>query len=576
MLPNGTDTVQRFALPASVALPDSVSEALRTRRITASPVAFRAFDFSPFLTLAVPLSNGETRGLLVAEVDLRILWTKVDSIRIEGGSVSIIDQAGVIVAHPNRRRVGQTLDVAAIAPVFTGHTGVTSYRENGQSYLAGYSPITGVMQWGVIVEQQRATALAPVRVIAGLAALVTLISALSLALLLLRIVHRAVQPLEALSQTVATITASGDLSHDLPLTRSDEIGALTDSFNRMLASLRQAQERLQRWNEELERRVTERTAQLEAANQELQREIAVRRQAEAEIKRINRDLVIARDQALDASRAKSAFLANMSHELRTPLNAILGFAQLMARSPAMPPAYQENLQVINRSGEQLLTLINDVLAMSKIEAGQIALNETSFDLHHLLDGLKTMFRLRAASKGLALAFEYSSDLPRYIRTDEDKLRQTLVNLLDNAIKFTPKGSVTLRVRSEADKRHLSSREEGEASMPSPPSSHTFTLHFEVEDTGIGIPPNEVEALFEAFGLAGNGHARPQGAGLGLPISRRFVQLLGGDLAVRSPGVPGQGAIFCFDIPVNQADPAEVQVVRPARQVIGLAPDQPPY
>lgn len=150
-------------------------------------------------------------------------------------------------------------------------------------------------------------------------------------------------------------------------------------------------------------------------------------------------------ESLAANRAKSAFLANMSHELRTPLNSILGFAQLMTRDSSISSAQLENLRIISRSGEHLLTLINDVLSMSKIEAGRIILNENSFDLYALFDSLVEMFQMKAESKGLQLIFERSPEVPRYIRTDESKLRQVLINLLGNAIKFTPTGRVILRV-----------------------------------------------------------------------------------------------------------------------------------
>ncbi len=185
-------------------------------------------------------------------------------------------------------------------------------------------------------------------------------------------------------------------------------------------------------------------------------------------------LRVAKDAAEAANRAKSTFLANMSHELRTPLNAILGFTQLMERDTALTARQRESLATINRSGEHLLNLINDVLEMSKIEAGRVELNPAPFDLHRLLQTLREMFQVRAEAKQLSLQFEMTPDLPRYILTDEGKLRQVLINLLSNAIKFTQRGCIELRARAEMG-GDGKGREDG-----------ALTLYFEVEDTGCGI------------------------------------------------------------------------------------------
>jgi len=247
----------------------------------------------------------------------------------------------------------------------------------------------------------------------------------------------------------------------------------------------------------------------------------------------------------------------MSHELRTPLNAILGFSQLMQRDSALTADQQENLETIGRSGEHLLILINDVLELSKIEAGRVTLSENNFDLYRLLDDLASMFHLRAIDRGLQLRFERAPDVPQYIHTDEGKLRQVLVNLLSNAIKFTQEGGITLRVGTGAT--HL------------PGALH---LHFEIEDTGIGIAPDELEDVFEPFVQTESGQQARRGTGLGLPISRQYVQLMGGDISVRSE--VGQGTTSRFDIQVSQVEAAAVATTEAARRVIGLAPNQPVY
>lgn len=248
----------------------SVQEALQQERITIAPVAFRPITNVPYVTMTLPLERCLPQqscvpsGALVAQVDLRTFWTKVDSIRLDGGSVGIVDRKGVILAHPDRQRVGTVIDQRAIAPVFGGFEGTTTYEQAGVTYLAAYAPVGRVLGWGVIVAQEQDAALAGVRTIGQVAAFVTLLSAVSLALLLSTIVRRAVQPVTALSTAAAAIASSGDLSSgQLVLAApSDEIEVLSDSFNHMVAGLRMAQERLQRWNEDLEQRVAERTAQL--------------------------------------------------------------------------------------------------------------------------------------------------------------------------------------------------------------------------------------------------------------------------------------------------------------------------
>ncbi|MBN1873061.1 MAG: GAF domain-containing protein [Anaerolineae bacterium] len=278
-----------------------------------------------------------------------------------------------------------------------------------------------------------------------------------------------------------------------------------------------------------------------------------------------------------ANRAKSVFLANMSHELRTPLNAILGFTQLMARDVALSTEQHENIETINRSGQHLLNLINDVLEMSKIEAGQTLLYEDNFDLHRMLKDLESMFRLRAANKGLTLSFEYMPNIPQYIQTDEGKLRQVLINLLSNAIKFTEVGSVTVRIKTNEELRVKSYEPENIAveDIPNSQLATHHSLHFEVEDTGVGIAAQDLDKLFDPFVQTPSGQEAKEGTGLGLPISQKFVQLMGGDITVKSH--PGQGSIFAFDIQIKPAKADAVAAIIPVeqqkRRVIGLEPGQ---
>jgi two-component system, sensor histidine kinase ChiS len=296
--------------------------------------------------------------------------------------------------------------------------------------------------------------------------------------------------------------------------------------------------------------LSEKTAELAKSNQQLANS--------------NQQLEIAKEKAEVANEAKSSFLANMSHELRSPLNAILGFAQVMTRRKKLEPEDQENLGIISRSGEHLLTLINQVLDLSKIEAGRITLNETHFDLYRLLDDLEDMFRLKAEDKKLQVIFERDIAVPHYLYTDEVKLRQVLINLLNNALKFTIKGGVNVRVGV----RHPD---------PTPPISATqspVTIAFEVEDTGPGIAPDELEGLFEAFVQTSTGKQASEGTGLGLAISQKFAQLMGGEMTVSSE--VGRGSLFTFDIHCQPAQATDMPKSTPAKQVIALAPNQPRY
>ena len=291
---------------------------------------------------------------------------------------------------------------------------------------------------------------------------------------------------------------------------------------------------------------------LQEANDRLRLEIVER-------KRVDKELRKAKDAAEVANKLKSAFLANMSHELRTPLNAILGFSQLLGRSANLDPDEQKNMATVHSCGKHLLDLINDVLDMSKLEAGRTVFNEKDFDLYSLADDVEAMFCLKAEEKELRVVFECDSDVPRYLRTDEGKLRQTLMNLIGNAIKFTENGGVTVRIKKNPEVVKI---------------SEVCTLVFEVEDTGPGIAPDEINSLFEAFTQTETGLLSGEGTGLGLPISQKFVQIMGGDITVVSE--IGKGAVFSFWIQAETARDTVPEDEPPERRVIALEAGQPRY
>ncbi|MEG3848838.1 AAA family ATPase [Microcoleus sp. herbarium19] len=322
------------------------------------------------------------------------------------------------------------------------------------------------------------------------------------------------------------------------------------------------------------------------------------RTLETKVEQRTSELALAKKKAEVANEAKSSFLANMSHELRSPLNAILGFSQIMIRSQNLPKEHQENVAIITRSGDHLLTLINQVLDLSKIEAGRTDLNHKNFELYQFLDDIEDMFHIKADDKKLQLIVEYSPDVPRYVRTDEVKLRQVLINLLNNAIKFTQAGIVLLKVNLKPEPRlkaaKIANDADNSTSLNLPPdrsienssinqlenandldpASSSCFLNFEISDTGPGIAADELNNLFEAFVQTKTGKDSQEGTGLGLPISRNFVELMGGQMTVTS--VVGVGTTFAFDTRITVIEPREIEGKKTAVQVISLAPNQPSY
>jgi signal transduction histidine kinase len=441
-------------------------------------------------------------GVVGATIDLGVIQDLVRQTRLgTSGYVYAIDARGVPIAHPNpaaftHRSLAFPQVTRALASSNTGSMVGRNFR--GEKVLSTWATV-GPVDWKVFVEQPESAAFAPVRGKIWRTALLLaafLAAGIGLSVLLAR---RLVRPVKQMRTAAARIGA-GAYDERIEISRRDELGGLADELNGMAASLQASVQ-------SLEQKVEERTRELQ--------------QVLAELSRKGRQLEV-------ASKHKSEFLANMSHELRTPLNAIIGFSQVLRKRMfgEINAKQEEYLDDILSSGNHLLSLINDVLDLSKVEAGQVELEVATFSLREALDRGVVMVREPAAKKGVRLSLELAPDVD-LVDGDERRLRQVVYNVLSNAVKFTPGGGSVVVASARADRE----------------------VQVSVTDTGPGIAPEDHERIFEEFQQTDVGVEQREGTGLGLALSKRLVELHGGRIWVESE--PGHGSRFVFTLPIEE-------------------------
>jgi signal transduction histidine kinase/DNA-binding NarL/FixJ family response regulator len=459
-------------------------------------------------TYTGPIFNDQKQMIGIAGLDINV--TAISDrlqkpVTREKGFFAILSSQGNLLAYPpdpsKAKELATYQDIPELAAVWEKiePTGSGFIRLNG-SYWA-YERVKDT-DWLMLASVPQSVVLAPVLAITlggslGAATVLALVVSL-----FIRQLNNRLNPILKECQKLAEIDAKRNGQANDPylaekLQGKDELEVLEKSFNKMTTQLKNS-------FIELELRVEERTVELKGAMES------------AEV----------------ANRAKSEFLANMSHELRTPLNGILGYAQILERSPALSGKEKKGVGIINQCGSHLLTLINDILDLSKIEAQKMELYLTEFHFPSFLQGVSEICRIKAEQKGVDFFYETDGDLPMGISADEKRLRQVLINLLSNAIKFTDDGSVKFVVKTrEIDRENVT-------------GPKRYQMRFQITDTGIGMSEAQAEKIFLPFEQVGDVQKQHEGTGLGLAITNSIVSMMGSTLEVSSE--PNQGSIFWFD------------------------------
>ncbi|WP_008310499.1 hybrid sensor histidine kinase/response regulator [Leptolyngbya sp. PCC 6406] len=459
------------------------------------------------VTVATPIldSQGERMAALVVDLDLEEVDALIrDNTGLgETAETYLVSRARGKTVFVSKQTAPETEETVAIENIDSDGIERAINQQSGFGRYTNYQgvPVVGVYRWlpeqnlALMAEISQAQAFLPAQKLAGNILLIGFLSSGLLLVAVYVLSRRITRPILAIG-TAATRLAAGDLTQTVPVLTEDEVGKLAQTFNQMASQLNSS-------FATLEHRVAERTA----------------------------ELATAKEQADAANQAKSDFLANMSHELRTPLNGILGYAQILGRSKVIPDKERHGANIIHQCGSHLLTLINDILDLSKIEARKLDLDPTSLHLPSLLQSVVEMCKIRAEQKGIEFIYQPSSRLPDGVKSDEKRLRQVLINLLGNAIKFTDHGAVTLRV----DVLDCSDTQ--------------ASLIFQVIDTGVGIDETDCAKLFQAFEQVGDRQKQSEGTGLGLAISQRIVQLMGGQIQVKSQLGVGSEFFFTINLPL---------------------------
>jgi len=444
--------------------------------------------------------DGELTGLAIIGIMLEEIDEVVGATQIgTTGYAYLVDEQGHVLAHPQDGFVTGKLtslqEYAPVESVLAGSSGVFAFTDADNIEWLSHS-IQLNNGWSVIVQQQAQEVFMSAHQFWQLAWIVAIVTTLGIILMVWLVTRYPAQPIQKMSQA-ALAFSEGHWEQRVDIKRRDELGLLGHSFNRMAEQLQLSFTKLKASNILLEQKVLARTQELEAQ----------------------------KEAAEAANQAKTKFLANMSHELRTPLNGILGYAQILERDNNIADKHREEVGVIRHSGEYLLTLINDVLDLAKVEAQKLELREETFAFAEFIQGITELFQLRAAQKGIQFQYKTLSALPNAIKADEKRLRQILLNLLSNAVKFTEAGRVCFKV-----------------------GYHEGHLRFQVEDSGVGIADTDINKIFQPFEQVGGHQQQSEGTGLGLAITKKLLTLMGTQLYVKS--VVGEGSTFWFalDLP----------------------------